>query len=568
MGAVRWLWGALGVVSLLDVQAEEWLVDVASASGLQFRYENGRSGEFYFPEIMGGGVGVLDFDADGWLDIYLVQGGALGPKVSSEARKQGGRLYRNLGKSAADGALRFQDVTQASGIDARGYGIGVAVADIDNDGDEDLYLLNFGANQLWRNNGDGSFSDITARSGVAGADWSVSASFADLDGDGLEDLYVVNYVDFSFDNHKRCRTPGGGETDYCSPSAYPPSVDRLYRNLGDGRFQDVSETSGIGALKGHGLGVIAFDVNADQRIDLYVANDGSPNFLWINQGGMKFADEAMLAGVAVNSNGAPEASMGVDAADFDRNGHEDIFMTHMRNESNTLYTGIGDGWFEDRTATAGLAASSLAFTGFGTAWFDLDRDGWLDLYIANGGVMREAEPLPSERSFPYAQADQLYRHNGKAGAAAALIDVSAEAGVALKHRGVGRGVAMADFDNDGRVDLLLSEIGGPVRLLHNRTDQQAHWLGIEPMWDKQRRALQVRLLRDPEGAKLMLRSRRDGSYASSNDPRQVFGLGTESTAQTVEVLWPDGTRERFAELEVDRYHRLQRGSGKVLKADR
>ncbi|MCK7592996.1 CRTAC1 family protein [Pseudomarimonas salicorniae] len=554
---------AVLATTALPATAADWLVEVTAEAGIDFRYEHGGRGEFYFPEIMGAGIGVLDADGDGLMDLYLVQGGDIGPGIDPGKRKQGDRLLLNRGSRGSDGRWnwRFEDATEASGIRARGYGMGVAVGDIDGDGDDDLYVLNFGANQLWRNDGKGRFTDITASAGVGDPRWSVSASFADLDGDGLPELYVANYVDYDFDTHKRCRSPGGGEIDYCSPSAYPPVADSLYRNLGDGRFEDVSEASGIAGQKGPGLGVVALDVNGDGRRDLYVANDGRPNFLWINQGGLRFVDDAVLAGAAVNADGAAEAGMGIAVADVDRNGHEDLFVTHMRNESNTLYLGVGQGWFEDRTARAGLAASSLGFTGFGTAFVDLDLDGWEDIVIANGGVIIEPDPLPAERGFPYLQTDQVYLHNGRGGEQAAFAEKSTEAGAALRVRGVTRGLAVADFDNDGRPDIALGNINGPARLLAHRGGAGRHWLGLDLRDSKGRRIDGAIVSRTGPAAPLR-RSRRDGSYASAQDPRVWFGLGEDSVPVDLLVKWPDGRSERFDGLAVDRYHRLQAGQGK------
>lgn len=542
--------------------AEDLLVDVTASSALKFQYDNGMSGKMYFPEIMGAGVGVIDYDGDGLLDIYLVQGGAIGPGIGPASRKVRDRLFRNISRGKT---LRFEDVTEKSGIKAQGYGMGVAVGDIDNDGDSDLYVLNFGANQLWRNNGDGSFSDITAKAGVGDARWSVSASFADIDGDGKLDLYVANYVDFSIERNKACKGMGGGEVDYCSPSAYPPVADSLYRNLGDGRFEDISTSSGISATPGPGLGVVAADFNRDGHVDWYVSNDGMANFLWLNQGDGRFLDEAVLAGVAVNADGAAEAGMGVTTADFDRDGELDLFITHMRNESNTLYAGVGEGWFEDRSARSGLAASSMAFTGFGTRWIDLDLDGWLDLFIANGAVVREPEPAQNELDFPYAQINQLYLHNGKSGREAAYVEASGGAGSALVARGVTRGAAFADLDNDGDIDIVLSNINGPARVLANHAAGNHHWIGAELMGTDGKPhpgSIELQLLKDTDH-KLIGLAHRDGSYASASDPRLVFGLGDAEAAQTIEVQWPDGSIERFADLESDRYHPLRQGSGEA-----
>ncbi|GIX36477.1 MAG: RNA-binding protein [Lysobacteraceae bacterium] len=544
--------------------ASDWLVDVTSAAGLVFRHEHGGTGAFYFPEIMGGGVGVLDADGDGLPDLYLVQGGELGPGIDASKRRAGDRLWLNRGRHGADGSWqwKFVDATREAGIDARGYGMGVAVADIDGDGDDDLYVLNHGPNQLWRNDGNGRFTDITDAAGVGDPRWSVSASFADLDGDGLPELYVANYVDFDPARNKQCRSPGGGEIDYCSPSSYSPVADRLYRNLGQGRFEDVSASSGIAAVRGPGLGVVALDANGDGRLDLYVANDGQPNFLWINQGGLRFVEDAALAGAAVNADGASEAGMGIAVADVDRNGLDDLLVTHMRNESNTLYLAVGKGWFEDRTARSGLAASSMGYTGFGTAFLDLDLDGWEDLYIANGAVVIEPDPRPEERAFPYFQTDQVYLHNGRAGEAAGFLERSAQAGAALRARTVGRGLALADLDLDGRPDLLLGQVGGPARILAHRGGAGHHWIGLALEDRKGHRVRGARVARvGTPGAPRQARS--DGSYASASEPGVWFGLGEQAGPVDLLVHWPDGQRERFDGLAADRRHVLRQGQGRA-----
>ncbi|AKS42963.1 CRTAC1 family protein [Wenzhouxiangella marina] len=556
-------WGLwVGAACLLagSAQALQWQ-DVTAASGVDFRYSNGMQGQFHFPEIMGGGAAVLDYDRDGRMDLYLVQGGRLLP--GGDGEPIGDRLFRNVSEPGPDGQLqlRFEDVTEAAGIRALGYGMGVAVGDLSGNGYPDLYVLNYGANQLWRNNGDGSFTDITEQAGVAGAEWSVSGSVVDLDGDGRNELMVINYVDFTLDNHRVCRSAMTSQQDYCSPSAYDGVPDRLYRNLGDGRFEDVSEASGIAGQARHGLGVIAADFNDDGRVDLYVANDGVPNALWLNQGGLRFEDDAFLAGVAVNAGGQSEAGMGVDAADFDDSGAEDLFLTHMRMETNTLYRNDGQGWFTDLTNRLGLGVPSLGYTGFGTAFLDADLDGWLDLVVANGAVVIEDALAEAGDPFPYHQGNQAFRNRGGNG----FEEVTAESGSALNRSEVSRGLAVGDLDNDGGLDLVIANINAPARILRNLKDSGHHWLGLEPVNDSGARLLPEVWLLDDEGARHRhRRARRDGSYASARDPRLVIGLGERASAVTIEMVWPDGQAERFEGLAPDRYHRLVRGQGQTV----
>ena len=542
--------------------AADWFEDVTEAVGVDFTYDPGIGGEFYFAEIMGGGVALFDYNNNGLLDIYLVQAGEIGEGIGPEQRTRSDRLFRNDSTQNENGewVLRFTDVTEQSGIDARGYGMGVAVGDYSNNGYPDIYLLNFDANQLWRNNGDGSFTDVTEQAGVGEPRWSVSASFADLDGNGHLDLVVANYVDFSIEGHRACHAAGSGRRDYCSPSAYNGISDTLYRNLGDGRFADLSEQSGLAGAPGHALGVVVADFNDDGRPDIYVANDGSPNFFWINQGDWRFEDDAFLAGNAVNSDGAAEAGMGVDAGDYNRSGREDIFITHLKRETNTLYRNDGQGWFSDVTSVSGLGSPSLAYTGFGTAWLDIENNGWLDIIAVNGAVTEEESLAEAGDAFPYHQTNQIF-HNQQG---QRFTDASERGGEAFKASHVSRGAAFGDINNNGRIDLVIANINGPARILINQAEPDNHWLGLRLLTgDPARDALgAVVWLLDEEGEReQQRRSRSDGSYASANDPRVVFGLAAEGDARSIRVRWPDGSVERFEQLESDQYHNILQGSG-------
>ncbi len=550
--------------------AVEPFSEMAEAVGIDFVHFNGMSGEFYAPEIAGGGGALFDYDNDGDLDVYLAQGHMLGAdKTLADAvlpprsdQPLTDRLYRNDLRVAEDGTrtLHFTDVTATSGIEETGYGMGVAAGDFNNDGWVDLYVTNFGRNQLLHNQGDGTFADVTEKAGVDDRRWSVSAAFLDFDRDGWLDLFVGNYVDFSLANNKPCYTPNGAR-DYCSPLSYKSLPDRLFRNRGDGTFEDVSAKARITRNFGGALGVIAADFNNDGWLDLYVANDGLPNQLWINQKDGTFLDDAFLAGAAVNMDGATEASMGVDAADFDSDGDEDLFMTHLLGETNTLYVNDGQGWFEDRSLATGLAAPSKAYTSFGTAWFDYDNDGWLDLFIANGEVKTIPALARAGDVYPLHQPNQLFANLGDG----RFREITSQAPKAFAPSEVSRGAAFGDVDNDGDVDILVVNNSGRARLLINHVGNQNHWLGLRLLNRSKRDALGARVaVYRPSGAPLWRRVRADGSYASANDPRVLVGLGAAEAIRSVHVRWPGGQTEQWTDLPVDRYTTLQEGRGKEV----
>jgi hypothetical protein len=518
-----------------SVRAGDTFVDAAAESGLGFVHVNGMSGEMYFPEMMGQGGALFDYDGDGDLDVYCVQGGKLGPGKPEPLR---GRLYRN-------DSMRFVDVTEASGLGvggAGGYGMGAATGDIDNDGRIDLYLTNYGPNRMYRNNGDGTFSDVTDRTGTGDPRWSVGATFFDLDHDGWLDLYVANYVDYSVEKNPKCFA-ASSRRDYCGPADFPPLRHTLYRNRGDGTFEDVSARSGVARQPGPGLGVIAFDADRDGWTDVYVANDGAPNFLWMNRRDGTFQDGALLAGVAVNRRGQAEAGMGVDAGDFDADGDEDIFLTHLSGETNTLFVNDGTGMFEDRSTETGVAIGTLPFTSFGTSWIDYDNDGWLDLFITNGAV-RILEPLAEAGDkYPLSQTDQLYRNvRGR------LEEVTATAGAVFQKPGAGRGAAFGDVDNDGDTDIVAFYSNGPVRLLLNQVGDRRPWIGFQVGVP----GTKVEVVR-PGAPALWRRVHTDGSYASASDPRVLVGLGEAGGAAVVRIHAPGGRVEEWRSLPAGRY---------------
>jgi len=537
--------------------------DVALDTGLDFTHVIGASGAYFLPEIMGAGVALVDYDGDEDLDIYLLQGTRLGltetdgPAAGDDVQETGHRLFRN--ELSETNRLGFVDVTDEAGVGLREYGMGVAVGDIDNDGDPDLYVTAFGRNVLYRNDGDGSFSDVTAAAGVDDRRWSASASFLDYDRDGRLDLFVTNYVDFAVLDNTECYGVEG-KRDYCNPLSYSPVPDRLFRNAGDGTFTDVSGSSGVQRAFGSGLGVVAADFNGDGWPDIYVANDGNANQLWQNNQDGTFTDVALLSGTAYNANGDAEGGMGATAGDVDGDGDEDLFVSHLDEETNTLYVNGREGVFRDDTLRSGLGAASIGYTGFGARWFDYDQDGSLDLFVANGAVSNVESRRGSP--YPFQQRNQLFRGLGDG----RLAEVRGDAGSAIEFVEVSRGAAFGDVDNDGDVDIVVSNNNGPVRLLLNEAGPPAGSLSL--------RFEGVDSSRDGIGARVALlrvdadpiwrRVHRDGSYLSASDSRVIFGLGDggEEVVEGIGVVWPDGTRERWARGALESgTTRLRQGSG-------
>ncbi len=564
----------------------------AAASGLDFQHWNGMTGKLYFPEMMGSGAALFDYDNDGDLDVYLVQGNLLGAEegVADALFPPPGtlplrdRLFRNDLSIDAEGSpkLRFTDVTEQSGLVSEGYGMGVTAADFDNDGWIDLYITNLGNNRMFRNRGGDvgkpTFEDVTESTGTGSTRWSVPAIAFDVDRDGWLDLFVGNYVNYSVGANKSC-TDELGAPNYCGPLAFAPVPDLLLRNRGDGSFEDVSRESGIESAFGGCLGAVAADFNGDGWLDLYVANDGLPNQLWIHRGdtrqdGPIFENRGLMSGAAVSGQGHPEASMGVAVADFDADGDEDLFLTHLRRETNTLYVNDGRGQFNDRSAVSGLGAPSYASTGFGTGWLDYDNDGWLDQLTVNGAVKVIKTLSLAGDPFPLHQPNQLFRHLGPStlsaedapSNAATFEEVSHRAGEAFELSEVSRGAAFGDLDNDGDTDVVISNNNGPVRLLINRVGQDQPWLGL--------RLVGKIVERDSYGAaamvvrsssKLWRRVGSTSSYASASDPRLLFGLGEDPSVSKIIVHWPDGSLEQWGpeQIRLNAYTTLRRGTGQV-----
>lgn len=541
--------------------------DAAEQTGLRFHHFTGATGEYYMPEIMGSGVALLDYDNDGDLDVYLVQGSVFDPRLKPEdtlfppppGYKPGNRLFRN--ELTPSGELRFTDVTEQSGAGHTGYCMGAATGDYDNDGFVDLYVTCFGSNVLYHNEGNGILRDVTQQAGVDDQRWSTSAAFLDYDRDGDLDLFVLNYVDFTLRGNKICYAPTG-ERDYCTPKAYQAVPDRLFRNEGDGRFSDASVSSGVALAYGPGLGITCGDFNGDGWMDVYIANDTAANILWINQTDGTFRDTALLAGAAYSEDGLPKAGMGVSAGDFDNDGAEDLVVVNLRREGCTLFHNNGRGEFQDVTLRQGLGPLTFPYTGFGLGWFDYDRDGWLDLFVANGAVTR-IESLRGQR-YPFHERNLLLRNEGRG---RGFRDVSQEAGNVLELSEVSRGAAFGDVDNDGDVDIVVTNNNGPVRLLLNETQSKAKWLGVklEGVEDN-RMGLGARVgVLLQEGRTLWRRCHTDSSYLSASDARVFFGLGGARKVNGVVVVWPNGTRERWDGVPLQRLTALRQGTGRPYK---
>ncbi len=524
------------------------------------------SGEYYFPEMTGQGGGFIDYDNDGDLDIYLIQGNMLGPgKTLKDAMypprdpNPRDRLFRNdlTVNTKGKRTLRFVDVTDKSKLNITDYGMGITAADFNNDGWTDLYITNYGPNRMLFNNGDGTFTDVTTQTGTGDDLWGSSAAAFDYDRDGWLDLYVANYVYFDLAKNKRCYAKSS-RRDYCGPSAFPPQRDRFYRNKGNGTFEDVTNKVLVGYRPWAGLGVIAMDVNNDGWLDICVANDGHPNQLWINNKGKSFTDDALFAGTALNQDGRAEASMGIGVGDFDGDGDEDLFMTHLMGETNTLYINNGKGLFEDRTIAVGLSAASFPYTAFGTNWIDYDNDGWLDIFIASGAVRILENLAAAGDPYPIHQPNLVFRNeNGKR-----FTDVTAIAGKDIVLSEVSRGAVFGDVDNDGDTDVMVCNNNGPTRLYRNNTGHRNKWLGLKLVVPGKKYIMPGTLVALKRKGKptLWRRVRTSGSYCSSNDPRVLFGLGDDDAVDSVEITWPDGTKETWKKPVPMKYTTLVKGT--------
>ncbi|MGC1268029.1 MAG: CRTAC1 family protein [Candidatus Acidiferrum sp.] len=518
--------------------------DAAGKSGLKFELRNGATGEFHQPELMVGGVAVLDYNNDGCMDVFFTNGAAM-PSLKKSGPQYFNRLFRNN----CDGT--FTDVTEKAGVAGEGYSIGVAVADYDNDGYPDIFVAGVNRNILYHNRGDGTFEDVTEKAHLGGVDpqygkmWSVAAAWVDVDNDGWLDLVVSNYVQWDPKLEPKCGTPN--KPLYCHPDAYHDTHNQIFRNNHDGTFTDITQSSGLGARFGKGMGVAIADYDGDGLMDIFVANDSVPNFLFHNLGHGKFEEVAMLAGAALDDNGRPVAGMGADFRDFDNDGRPDLILTAMINDTFPLFRNTGKSpVFEDDTAHAGLAVATRALTGWGIGLYDFDNDGFKDIFTANAHFPGIEESLGTAAELP----NSVFRNLGNGH----FEDVSKMAGADFQIAGEYRGVAFADFDNDGRLDAVVSNVNGLARLFHNVTADPGHWLALKLTGTRSNREgigsrIAVTL---PSGRKLYNHCTTSVGYASSSEPLVRFGLGKESVAELIEIRWPSGQVQELHKILGDR----------------
>jgi hypothetical protein len=525
--------------------------DVSAESGVKFSYRNGEeAGHYAILESLGGGIALIDYDRDGLFDIFLTGGGAFDGKDKKDITGHPSRLYKNLGD------WKFKDVTQETGLDQPlFYTHGCAVADYDADGWPDLLVTGWGRVALFHNepadpdhpDRGRKFVEVSKKAGLTDTRWSTSAAFADLDGDGAPDLYVCYYVNWSFANHPECPGYAGDvRRDICPPKRFEALAHRLYRNNRDSTFTDVSVEAGL-RQDGKGLGVIIVDVNDDRKPDIYVANDTTDNFLYMNRserGRLRFDEVGLTNGVAVSEAGVPDGSMGVAASDYDGSGRPSLWVTNYENEMHGLYRNLGNGLFVHSTQASGIAAIGRNYVGFGTAFLDMDLDGREDLVIANGHVIRHS---PRLRQRPV-----LLRNEGNG----RFENVMDQGGPYFHKSHLGRGLAAGDLDNDGRPDLVISHLNAPAVLLRNEAPAGHHWLGLELVGRENRDIVGAKLVVEAAGQRQTRFAQGSGSYLSASDRRHLFGLGTATKIERLTVVWPSGRTQQVDGLAVDRYHRL------------
>jgi hypothetical protein len=524
-------------------------VDITGGLGIRFQHMASHTSKKYLPETMGAGVALFDYDNDDRLDVFLVNGAPLADPTPKGTipQKSGQKYWNRLYHQKADGT--FEDVTEKAGLQGAGYGMGVAIGDYDNDGFEDIYVTALGGNKLYHNNGDGTFTDVTEKAGVGGSGWSTSAAWVDLDGDGLLDLVVLRYLQWDFDD-VWCGEHKEGLRAYCHPDIFQPIAPLVFHNEGNGHFSEVAQKIGV-ARPGKGLGIAVGDYDRDGKIDLFVANDSMVEFLYHNKGNGTFEEVGLVSQVAVDGDGRTYAGMGVDFADYNNDGRPDLLVTDLANQRYALYQNNGDGSFNYSSFETGLGRITMLHSGWGTRFFDYDNDGWKDMIVAQGHDLDTVElTSPNLR---YREPMLLLRNTGSG-----FVDVSSESGGVFQQAWLGRGLAIGDIDNDGRVDVVVSTNDGPAYVLHNETPTQNHWLTLQLVGHQSNRdaiGAEVKLT-TAKGTQLATVSTA-GSYLSSSDKRVHFGLGAEAQAPAIEIRWPSGVVQTLKNV----------GSGQMLRVD-
>jgi hypothetical protein len=533
------------------VAGKPWFMDVTAQAGIDFNHFDSATSMHYIPEVMGSGVGWIDYDGDGWIDLFCIQDGPL--QLSDKAAPTH-KFYRNNGNGT------FTEVTRQIGLDKSGYGMGCAVGDYDNDGFDDLVVTYLDHVSLFHNEPDGQggrrFVDVSASSGIVNPHWGTSCGWGDIDGDGFLDLYVCNYVEIDLKNYKPCENQDIKQYFVCPPTVFPTTAHKLFHNNGNGTFTDVSETSGVATPKsGGGLGVSLADFDGDGKIDIYAANDMRPAFVFHNQGNGHLADLGAFSGAALMPTGRFMAGMGVAVGDIDGSGLPSVLVTNYQDEPTMVFRNRGKMDFREWSHPSGLGPATMKTLGFGIELFDADLDGTLDVAIANGHVVRNSMAI--FRS-PYEQAGQMFVGDGHG----RFTEVSDTAGAYFREKRVGRGLAVGDFDNDGRADLVFSHNSGPVQLLHNATETANHWLRLELVGDgkkSNRNAIGARVEIETGGRKLVRFVTGGGSYLSAGDRRVLVGLGKDERAERVTVTWPSGRKQEFRDLAGNAGWRLKEG---------
>ncbi len=522
--------------------------DTTAASGVNFRHFASHTAKKYLIEAMGSGVALFDYDNDGRLDLFFVNGASVNDpqEKGTIPQKTDAKEWNRLYHQKSDGT--FEDVTEKSGLKGTGYGMGVAIGDYDNDGFEDLYVTSYGGNKLYHNQGDGTFTDVTAKAGVAGEGWSTSAAWVDLDGDGLLDLVVARYLQWDFKDIY-CGEKKAGYRSYCHPDEFQPIAPLVYHNNGNGTFTEISKAVGI-SKPGKGLGVAIADFNRDGCIDVFIANDSVPEFLYQNKGNGNFEEVALMSEVAVDGDGHTFAGMGVDFSDYNNDGLPDLILTDLAYQMYALFQNNGDGSFTYATHSSGLGTMTLLHSGWGVSFMDFDNDGWKDLLVAQGHVLDTIE-----KNFPQLKYREpmLLAHNTGHG----FVDISDDSGNVFQQLWASRGMAVGDLDNDGRVDAVVTTNDGPIYILHNETASGNHWLMLNLVGHTSNRdaiGAEVRIT-TAEGLQFATVSTA-GSYLSSNDKRVHFGLGAETTIPNIEIRWPSGIVQTIKNVRADQVLRV------------